>query len=207
MLTEAQQKVKHELEELKANAQMQYYGKKSFVHKTSSFKKPVIALIGISLLFLTFVMVLFSISTPHHNKLKDYITEEQEYNQLSNKLTAAGYAETAHYDKNYVQQVSSKYSQILIEVRKMPVPAELKAHKQDFIKVMEQRAAILALVADAKTRDTVQVNRLLLELDIKQELAKESLLKAFDREKIKYLENEDGSVQYWINRESYQFSW
>lgn len=48
-----------------------------------------------------------------------------------------------------------------------------------------------------------QLNKYLIELSVKQELAVESLTKGFEKEKIKYLLRENGTIQYWIKSKSY----
>lgn len=206
MLTSAQQKVKQELEELKANGHYHRQDDEVVITpKTHSLKK-AFSVMGIGLLLLLFGIFIFGVLSPNQEMFFKYILKEQEYNLLSMELFA-DCLEADQMDESRLERSKTKHEELLLKVKKMQAPAELKAHKQDFINLIEQRAATFAFVSGTKPADPIQFNKFLLELDIKQELAKESLLKAFDREKIKYLENEDGSVQYRINHESYQFSW
>jgi hypothetical protein len=62
---------------------------------------------------------------------------------------------------------------------------------------MEQRLAILS--------NTSVSQKTLTELSVREELALDSLQTAFDREQIKYLQKDDGSIQYWIHSKSYLY--
>src|SRR2546423_1407682 len=77
-----------------------------------------------------------------------------------------------------------------------------KEHQQDFINVMQQRFVIFSVTK----KKEVQLNSYVNELNVIQELAIDSLISAFDREKIKYIESDNGSLQYWINSKSYQYN-
>lgn len=208
MLTAAQQKVKQELEELKANGQ--YHRPADEIippTKTPTLKKHVFSMIGIGFILLSFAIFVSRGSSMNQEMFNEFLMKEQEYNQASIQLAATVDAVAVHLDTSNLQQVTKKHTELLMKVKEMPVPPELKAHKKDFIRVVDQRESILSSLIGTKKVDQTQMNKFLLELDIKQELAMESLVKAFDQEEIEYLVNDDGTIQYWINNESYQFSW
>lgn len=208
MLTAAQQKVKQELEELKANGQ--YHRPADEIippTKTPTLKKHVFSMIGIGFILLSFAIFVSRGSSMNQEMFNEFLMKEQEYNQASIQLAATVDVVAVNLDTSNLQQVTKKHTELLMKVKEMPVPPELKAHKQDFIRVVDQRESILSSLIGTKKVDQTQMNKFLLELDIKQELAMESLVKAFDQEEIEYLVNDDGTIQYWINNESYQFSW
>lgn len=207
MLTTAQQKVKQELEELKANGCYHRHNEEIVVISPKTNFLLIFMVVGVGLLFLILAIFATTYRAPNQKELNEYIIKEQEYNQESREFLGDAYDGANQIDIGRLELANAKHAELLLNVKKMPVPAGLKAHKQDFLKVIEQREAILDMFTEGKTVDHSQLNKLLLELDIKQELAMESLLREFDREKVKYKLNEDGSVQYWINRESYQFGW
>jgi hypothetical protein len=207
MLTAAQQKVKQELEELKANGFHNSRSEEVVVKPTKTNSLMIITMVVFGLLILIFASIVLVYETPNQKKLNEYIIKEQEYYRESLILSATVFDGTFQLDRDRLKLIDTKHTELLQKVKKLPVPTRLKAHKEDFIRVLKQREAILSLYSAEKGMDPAQLNQFLLELDIKQELAKESLLKEFEREKVKYKPNEDGSIQYWINRESYQFSW
>ncbi|WP_066315265.1 hypothetical protein [Bacillus sp. FJAT-29814] len=207
MLTAAQQKVKQELEELKANSLDYHHDEKIVIATPKTNFSMIFMVLGVGLLFLILAIITITYRAPNQKELNEYIIKEQEYNQESMKLMVGAYVGADQIDIGRLKLAKAKHADLMLKVKKMPEPTGLKAHKQDFLRVMEQREAILTMFTEGKTVDHSQLNKLLLELDIKQELAKESLLREFDRKKVKYKLNEDGSVQYWINRESYQFGW
>ncbi|MCM3763524.1 hypothetical protein [Neobacillus niacini] len=207
MLTTAQQKVKQELEELKANGCYHRHDEEIIVVPPKTNFSVIFTVVGVGLLFLILAIIVIIYRAPNQKELNEYIIKEQEYNQESMKLMVGAYDGADQIDIGRLKLANANHADLVLNVKKMPVPTGLKAHKQDFLRVMEQRAAILTMITESKAVNYIQLNKLLLELDIKQEMAKESLLREFDREKVKYKLNEDGSVQYWINRESHQFGW
>ncbi|MED1468585.1 hypothetical protein [Bacillus salipaludis] len=45
----------------------------------------------------------------------------------------------------------------------------------------------------------------MIQLYVKKELEKDSLLNAFKRAEIKFKENKDGTIQYWYKNHSYVY--
>ncbi|ETI69654.1 hypothetical protein [Neobacillus vireti] len=197
MLTAAQQKVKQELEELHAKGHFHKEVECSSPASKPSKKKWILSLIGV-LLFCSFMIIHFSFS--NHEEIVSYLTIEQNYSEQSVQLLN-DILEKRNLDQE-AQEVQTKFLSKEMEVK---APASFKNHHQDMIAAMEQRLTIVSYLA-GKNIDPVRLNKYLIELDVKQELAADSLLKAFDREKIEYVVKDDGTVQYWINSKSYQIN-
>ncbi|WHY85461.1 hypothetical protein QNH39_23065 [Neobacillus novalis] len=196
MLTAAQQKVKQELEELHANGHFQKEVKFNSPANKRSKKKRIFLLIGV-LLFCLFIIIYFSSS--NHEEIVSYLAIEQNYTEQSAQLMN-DVIEKRNLDLQEAKETQTKFLSNEIAVK---APASFKNHHQDMIAAMEQRLTILSYLA-GKNIDPVRLNKYLIELDVKQELAADSLLTAFEREKIEYVVQDDGTVQYWINSTSYQ---
>jgi hypothetical protein len=199
MLTSAQQKVKQELDELHANGLFHHNLGTVPPRNKYSMKKWLYSIIGIILLCSFF---LFTFSTSNHVEIVSYLMKEQSYNEQSAKLLID------ILEKNNLNLQQAKTTQALLLSQEVDVkaPSSFKDHHLDLTDVLEQRLAILTYLATVKRIDPVRLHKYLIELDVKQELANDSLLKAFDRENITYVLQEDGTVQYWVKSKSYQYN-
>ena len=202
MLTPAQQKVKKELEELQVNAY--------FHHDTPPYpptppypskKKWVYLTIGIFSLILVSSLTLFSILTPNHTKIVSYLAKEQQYSRESEKLLN----DSMETNFGNIQLARSEQAQLVVRMTALPVPSSLKHHKQDFLSVMEQQQDILSYLTLSKNPNPDKVNKKLIELHVKQELATDSLLTALDKEDIRYGIDATGAVQYWVHSKAYHY--
>jgi hypothetical protein len=198
MLTAAQKKVKQELEELHANSLFQKEEERISPDNKRSMKKWIFSLIGV-LLFCSFMIIHFSFS--NHEEIVSYLTMEQNYSEQSAQLLN-DILEKRNLDLQVAKEAQAKFLSKEMDVK---APASFKNHHQDMIAAMEQQLTILSYLA-GRNIDPVRLNKYLIELDVKQELAADSLLKAFEREKIEYVVKDDGTVQYWINTKSYQIN-
>jgi hypothetical protein len=198
MLTAAQKKVKQELEELYANSLFQKEEERISPDNKRPMKKWIFSLFGV-LLFCSFMIIHFSFS--NHEEIVSYLTIEQNYSEQSAQLLN-DILEKRNLDLQVAKEAQAKFLSKEMDVK---APASFKNHHQDIIAVMEKRLTILSYLA-GKNFDPVRLNKYLIELDVKQELAADSLLKAFEREKIEYVVKDDGTVQYWINTKSYQIN-
>ncbi|MFF2448955.1 hypothetical protein ACFVSW_17880 [Neobacillus sp. NPDC058068] len=198
MLTPAQQKVKQELEELHANGLFNKEVECNPPASKRSMNKWIFSLIGV---FLLSSFIILNLSFSNHEEIVSYLTIEQNYSKQSGQLLN-DILEKRNLDLQEAKEAQAKF---LSKERAVKAPASLKNHHQDMIAVMEQRLAILSYLV-ANNIDPVRLNKYLMELNVKQELAADSLLKAFEQEKIDYVVQEDGTVQYWINSKSYQIN-
>lgn len=198
MLTPAQQKVKQELEELHANGLFNKEVECNSPASKRSMKKLIFSLTAF-LLLCSFIILNLSFS--NHEEIVSYFKIEQNYSRESGQLLN-DILEKRNLD---LQEAKAAQAKFLSKERAIKTPASFKNHHQDMIAVMEHRLTIISYLA-GKNIDPVRLNKYLMELDVKQELAADSLLKAFEQEKIDYVVQDDGTVQYWINSKSYQIN-
>lgn len=197
MLTPAQQKVKQELEELQVNGLLL----SDRNHEPLSKKKPTSYryFYIMTILFLISAGSVYYIKTVNnqHAGVKVYLTKVQAYNQLSEKLLEA-VMKNQKAAPEQIRKAAATQNQLVQKTEALDAPASFKEHKQDLIEVIKQRESVLLSLAASKQAS-------LLELNVKQELAKESFEKALEKENITYQLQEDGTVVYWVHTKSYQY--
>lgn len=201
MLTTAQQKVKQELEELQANALFHHEPEPASSSQQRSMKKRTYITIGIFVLMIIITFLLIEFLTPTHENTISYLAIEQQYNRQSEKLLS----DCMELNTAEFENAKSDQTALLKKVTALEAPSSLQDHKHDLLDVMKQRQDIITYLASSKNSNSLTLNKKLIELNIKQELALDSLRKAFDREKIKYIMHENGTFQYWVNGEVYQY--
>ncbi|WP_066065335.1 hypothetical protein [Neobacillus soli] len=201
MLTAAQQKVKQELEELQIRAQVHSNDEAVSTNNSRSLKKWAYAIGGLFALILicSFFLSDYAASTPE--KIVSYLAIEQNCNVQSEQLL---------YDlieKNAItpQHAKAMQAELLKKVHALKAPSSFNGHKQDLIDVFEQQLEIITYLSNIKTLNSTQLNKKIIELNIKKELAAESLMNAFANKHIKYLRQEDGTVHYWVESKMYQY--
>ncbi|MFC4800167.1 hypothetical protein ACFPA1_12500 [Neobacillus sp. GCM10023253] len=203
MLTPAQQKVKQELEELKTNAS--YWGhpmsETLSPAKINIHKNWIVVFLGIILLILIFSLLTMNLASPKNKRIVSYLKNEQRYQRESSTLLEDCLENRA----SNLQEVKAKQNELLPMLKDLPVPSGFREYNQELLSVFEQRLFIITYLAETKTIDPVLLQKFLIELDVKQELAKDSLLKAFDSKKIKYRVQENGAIEYWVNGKSYLY--
>jgi len=202
MLTSAQQKVKQELEELQANAIFHHEPETLPPTQKHPRKKWFYVTIG----FFTFIIIISSIFmikllTHSHENTISYLAIEHKYYRQSEKLLN----ECVEDNTADIEKKNEDHAALLKKVNALETPSSLKGHRQDLLDVIEQRQDILIFLAAANNSNSLTLNKKLIELNIKQELAFDSLVKAFEREKIKYILNEDGTIQYRVNGNVYEY--
>ncbi|MCH6269453.1 hypothetical protein [Neobacillus citreus] len=200
MLTPAQQKVKQELEELRANGSYrdQLMSENPIPAKTNTHKNWIFAALGIILLILFSSMLTMNLAGPKNEKIISYLKKEQRYNRESSKILG-DIRENRIFS---LQEAKTKQAELFAKVKELAVPAGFYEYNQDLLGVFEQRIIILTYLTENNPKDPFLLQKFFIELDVKQELAKDSLLKAFDSEKIKYRIQEDGPIEYWVNGKS-----
>ncbi|ULT56465.1 hypothetical protein L1999_26055 [Neobacillus drentensis] len=199
MLTPAQQKMKQELEELQAAGRF-YHAEEtgSLTPHPSSMKKWVILAAGFLLILLMAVLYSFH---PNQSDLAAYLTKEQLlYRQSEQLLNQTLSGQTVNYREAKAEQIH-----VWKKLSALDPPSRLQAHKLDLLHVMEQQQEILTYLEFFKVTNTAALNHKIIELQVKQELAMESLRSALEREKIKYERLEDGTVQFWVNEKVYTY--
>jgi hypothetical protein len=201
MLTPAQQRVKQELDELKAFGQFHREDENIASSKKHSSNKWFYIIFGIILFTIAFSFLLVGILNPSQGKVLSYLEEECKYNKESAKLLKDDLDETT------ANRLDSRTEQanLLKKMKALIVPPGFDEHNRDLIAVMEQRLAISAYLRKTKSTNIAQLDKYLLELNVRQELALDSLTKAFANEKIKYTSLDDGSLKYWVNGKSYRY--
>ncbi|EKN71502.1 hypothetical protein BABA_01335 [Neobacillus bataviensis LMG 21833] len=197
MLTAAQHKLKRELEELQANALFHSEPEPFPPARKNVMKKRVYITMGILAVIVICSFFMMSILTPNHKKIVSYLSSEQQYYRKSEKL----FSEYTLGD----EQIKSDQDALLKKVSILETPSGLKDHKQDVLDVMEQQKEMLTLFANSGNSNLLTLNKKLMELHVKQELALDSLLKVFKREKMRYIINEDGTIQYWVDGKVYTY--
>ncbi|MDQ1144309.1 hypothetical protein QE429_001136 [Bacillus sp. SORGH_AS 510] len=199
MLTPAQRKVKQELEELQLKAPLQ--PKDEEPSPLKSHRRKWFYMMGVIFAFFISIFILQDLFSTSQDEIVSYLKMEQAYyNQSSNLLNGA-----IEQDSASLKQASEKQAVLVQKVKKLKAPAELRIHKQYLLDVMQHRLDLITYLAETPHRDTFQVNKALLKLKVSQGLAAERLTTAFDREKIKYIEQEDGTIEYWVDTKTYRY--
>ncbi|MEH7094825.1 hypothetical protein [Neobacillus vireti] len=199
MLTPAQQKMKQELEELQAAGRFYHVEEtRSLTPQPSSMKKWIILAAVFLLGLLMAVLYLFH---SNQSNLAAYLTKEQllyrQSEQLLNQTLSGG---TVDY-----RDVKAEQIHLWKKLSALDPPSRLQAHKLDLLHVMEQQQEILTYLQLSKDTNTAALNHKIIELQIKQGLAMESLRSALEREKINYELLEDGTVHYWVDSKVYTY--
>lgn len=192
MLTPAQQKIRQELEELQVKGRLH----PEKVPETPTKNHPKIKrsyyLLVLFLLIAACLLLYKENIVPKHESVYAFLTKIQSYEDQSKQLVkgvADGPAPS--------ELVRKTQQDLLNNVIHLDAPSSFYEYKKDMISVMEQRLVILS-------NSTVS-QKSLTELIVKEELALDSLRTAFDREQIKYIQKDDGSLQYWIHSKSYLY--
>lgn len=203
VLTPAQQKVKQELEELKANGSYrdQLISENPIPAKTNSHKNWIFAALGIILLILFSSLLTMNLADLKNEKIVSFLKKEQRYHRESSTLLE----DCLNNREPNLQEAKAKQNDLVTMLKDLPVPSGFREYKQELLSVYEQRLFIITYLAETKTIDHGLLQKFLIELDVKQELAKDSLLKAFDSQKIKYRVQENGAIEYWLNGKSYLY--
>jgi len=199
MLTPAQQKVKQELEELQAAGRFHHKAQQEFhAPQPSSLKKWMLPLVGMLLILLLVVMYLF-----HSNQSETvaYLVKEQHLYQQSEKLLN----ETLYEKPVDYQEAKMKQIQLWKKLSELDSPSRLHDHKIDLLDVMEQQQEVLIYLTASKNIDSATLNQKMIELQVRQELAFDSLRTALERDKFKYETLEDGAVRYWVYSKIYTY--
>jgi len=199
MLTPAQQKVKQELEELQVKAIIQCRDEAT---PNKRPKKPwYYILSGICIVIISSFLLL-DLSTANQEEVVSYLKVEQSYNKRSTNL----FINITEKDPTRLQQAVDKQAELLQKVNDLKAPASLGVHKQDLLKVMQQRLDLLTYLAEEENRNEIQVNKKFLELKVSRGIAIENLTSALDKAEIKYTQEEDGMIQYWVDSKVYQYN-
>ncbi|WP_026567703.1 hypothetical protein [Bacillus sp. UNC41MFS5] len=199
MLTTAQQKVKQELEELQIYALTQHYNKPVLSRKRRSNKKWMRTITSIILLMVTCTLLLKVYWTQKEISVTSYLTNVHDYNKLSERILT----DFLTRNSGNIEQSKAQQEDLLIKVTNLKSAENFHEHQQDIITVFKHRLAMMTSFKDPDHSDQVQLNKSLIELSVKEELAADSLIKGFEQEKIKFKQKENGTVQYWINSKSY----
>ncbi|MBS4213107.1 hypothetical protein [Neobacillus rhizophilus] len=202
MLTPAQQKVKQELEELKANASYREHpmSENPIPAKTNSHKNWIFAAFGIILLIFS-SMLTINLAGPKNENVVTYLKKEQRYQRESSTLLEDCLENRAPN----LQWAKVKQNELITMLKNLPVPSGFREYNQELLSVFEQRLFIITYLAETKTIDPFLLQKSLIELDVKQELAKDNLLKAFDSQKIIYRVQENREIEYWVSGKSYLY--
>lgn len=201
MLTPAQQKVKQELEELKASAWLHHEDEPNPSAPPFPFKKWALTVGGLALILVTLAVYFMALSGTKQEKAAAFLAKEQSYNQQSAHLLDE-YLNNGSLNR---QEARLRQEKLTGMIEDLPVPSGFKVHKQDLMKVFHQRLAIITYLADSDPIDQIELHKLLIELDVNQELAKDSLVNGFIQENIKHRLREDGTVQYWIRGNAFEY--
>ena len=200
MLTPAQQKVKQELEELQVKATIQRRDEEPAPNKRP--KKTWFYILGGICTVIISSFLLQDFSTANQEKIASYLKVEQAYNKRSTNL----FIKITEKDTTKLQQAVVKQAELLQIVNELKAPANLSLHKQDLLKVMQQRLDLLTYLAEEENRNEIQVNKKFLELKVSRGIAIENLTSALDKAEIKYTQEEDGMIQYWVDSKVYQYN-
>ncbi|WP_413306981.1 hypothetical protein AA0X95_06795 [Bacillus sp. 1P10SD] len=202
MLTPAQQKVKQELEELQLKA-LVHQNEQGIPDKKLYSKKwiYIIVIVAICAVTISSFILLLDFSTDTQEEIASYLEIEQGYAKQSAEL----FNEITEKDSNSLQESGILQAKIQKKVHSLAAPASLREHKSDLLDVIQQRRDIISYLTEKHNNNSIQLNKKIIELSIKEEMAADSLLKAFDREKIQYDTQEDGTVQYRVNSATYQY--
>ncbi|WP_251551952.1 hypothetical protein [Neobacillus muris] len=202
MLTEAQQKVKQELEELKVNRIL--FEKARTVSPVSSQPKIKWPIWVLAILTGSFIICFFAVSltAPSSINISSYLSKELDYNKKSAKLLA----NSLSHPTLDAQQAKKEQRMLWDQANHLSVPVGFKDHQQDFLSLLEHRQMILTYLSETGTVNPNILNRYQLELEVKQELALDSLTKAFNKQNIPYHIHDDGSIQYWIGQKPFDYN-
>jgi hypothetical protein len=214
MLTPAQKKVRHELEELQINGRLHQHENNlpqpiehSQTNTTSNFRFIVITLILVSCL-IVIISLLNRKMTESHQDILNYLTKAQALNRQSERMLDNHidnvHLEISRQPLSEMEAIRVKQDELLLQAMDLKAPASFKDHQNDFIEEMDQRLTIFTLL-EVNPANRTQLNKYLIELRIKQELQRESLLVALERANIKHAQEADGTIKYWINDDTFQY--
>jgi hypothetical protein len=193
MLTPAQQKIRQELKEFQVRGLTLPNHVKEAPSKQRSKKNWT----SVGLLFLLVACSFLATAIykqQGHENIETYLARILAYDEQSDQLLKHSIG-VPPSDPSVLQALSTQKG-LLRKTKEIEAPPSFKDHKQDFINLIEQRLMILDSLPQKKV----------IALDVEQELVKDSLVKAFQKEKIKYIWQEDGTIQYWLNSRSFQYN-
>jgi hypothetical protein len=196
MLTPAQQKIRQELEELQVKGLLLPKQQPSPPRARRHRKSWPLYLIGILLLSIICSVNYIKSFKQQHEMMADYLIKVQAYNAKSIDLLKGSMDNSGTQED--LNQAITEQNQLLQNTIKLAAPKTFHEHHQDFIEVMKLREIILT--SHVRTKKATS-----LELNVKQELAKDSFSRALVKEKIRYRTLEDGTIQFWIQAKSYQY--
>jgi hypothetical protein len=201
MLTPAQQKLRRELEELKVNGSFTADNIIVLSNKRNPRIKMILLIISILFLLAAFIAVIDNFfkekTLREHEMIVQYLAKEQSLNLQSNQLVKDCLSNMG----NVQSQIKGK--QLLMKATSNPAPSVLKDHKEDFLELMEARLSLIIYFNNEK--ESNELDRLLNEVTVRQELAKESLMRALDQGHIVYIKEPDGTIHFWDKTNSYQY--
>lgn len=169
--------------------------------KINIHKKWIVVVLGIILLILIFSLLTMNLASPKNERIVSYLKNEQRYQWESSTLLEDCLENRAPN----LQEVEAKQNELIPMLKDLPVPSGFREYNQELLRVFKHRLSIITYLGETKTIDPFLLHKYLIELDVKQELAKESLLKAFDSQKIKYRVQENGAIEYWVSGKSYLY--
>jgi len=198
MLTPVQKKIRRELEELHVNGMIQQQAHLSesvqaVPKKTSRFIKMILFVLVCTIVS---IVIYIQYTRYNHNEFILYLSKVQlihlESETMLKNLPASN------------PETITAAADLLTETENVAAPLGFREHKQDLIHEMEQLLVVIRYLTDGSP-DSVQLNKYLIDLRIKQGLQRESLLQAFQSTSIKYLQGDDGTITYWIKDQVYQY--
>ncbi len=108
-----------------------------------------------------------------------------------------------YLDISEIQRAKEKQELLLQNVMDIKTPTSFKNHKHDFINMLEHRLLIFSHVEKGTDADTL--NKYLVELKVKQELQRDSLILAFENAKITFTLESDGTLLYSLNDKTFEY--
>jgi hypothetical protein len=201
MLTTAQQKVKQELEELQINALAHHKKVIVIPSKKPALKRWFFTIIIVLLLIAACSLLLQGYWTQKQSQgIISYLTKVDNYNEQSEKIVN----DYLTGDIGNLEKGIAMQADLLSKVSDLETSTSFYSYQHDLMALLQGRLDMMTNYEDPQHSDNLQLNKVLIELSVKQALAADSLTKGFEREKIKYLVRDDSTVQFWINAKSYQ---
>jgi hypothetical protein len=190
LLTPAQQKIRQELEELHVKGLL--HDKKTepdvaLPPRQQSVKKTTHhwwIYFGFAFILLAGLLI---IKTFHKDQRQEtaaaYLNKIRSADRQSEQLL-----ENVKQDVDgfHIQTVKTAQAKLLQKVKQFDEPAGFAEYQEDFLAVMQQRLEAIAKPTQSN----------FITLEVKEELAKDSLRQALKRQHIPFTEKEDGTIEY-----------
>lgn len=190
MLTPAQQKIRQELEELHVKGLYFSEHEEPAPKREKPRRKRRYYLIGIILFIAACPLIYKGYLILYGTNIDTCLAKVLSLNEESGELI-----------KNYLsegqQPLPTQQMELLKKAEALEVPLSFTDYKRDFIAVMEQRLMLLSTPSPSQ--------KSLLELNVKEEMAVESLEKALKQENIDYTLEDDGTLQIRLHSKSYLY--